>query len=75
MLPINMISSFADVPPYGMEDVDKLPELIFQSNYLEPEGCLFSNIKKLLTSPFTLFTFFNHRVYGNVNFTFLFCDK
>jgi 16S rRNA (guanine966-N2)-methyltransferase len=64
---------FAD-PPYEMEEVDKLPELIFAKELLKPEGMLILEHKK--TIDFSRLPFFlNHKVYGNVNFSFFRADK
>lgn len=64
---------FAD-PPYEMEDVDKLPELIFTIQLLKPEGMLILEHKKAIDFSHLPY-FFNHRVYGNVNFSFFTADK
>jgi 16S rRNA (guanine966-N2)-methyltransferase len=64
---------FAD-PPYEMEEVDKLPELIFTKQLLKPEGMLILEHKKAADFSHLPF-FFNHRTYGNVNFSFFTADK
>lgn len=59
---------FAD-PPYEMADVNKIPDMIFQSNILNPQGLLI-----LEHSGDYNFVghhrFINNRQYGSVNFTF-----
>jgi 16S rRNA (guanine(966)-N(2))-methyltransferase RsmD len=59
---------FAD-PPYNLENIDKIPDIIFDKNLLYDEGVLiiehgakvsFSEHKRLV----------DHRSYGKVNFSF-----
>jgi len=64
---------FAD-PPYDMETVENLPSLIFEKQLIKPEGMLIIEHKKTIDfSQFALFS--DHRVYGNVNFSFFIEDK
>lgn len=59
---------FAD-PPYEMENIAKIHELILQQNLLKENGWLIIEHgprTKLETLPH----FFEHRKYGNVNFSF-----
>jgi 16S rRNA (guanine(966)-N(2))-methyltransferase RsmD len=59
---------FAD-PPYDMEDIENLPALIFEKQLLKPNGWLIIEHGKntdLRKYP----DFFDHRVYGHVNFSF-----
>ncbi len=61
---------FAD-PPYEMEaeKFQQLPELVFSKNLLKPEGCLI--IEHGEQTDFSKYpNFFEHRKYGNVNFSF-----
>lgn len=59
---------FAD-PPYDMEDIDKLPELIFEKQLLNEDGIfILEHSRKLSFEDHPHFT--EHRKYGNVNFTF-----
>ena len=59
---------FAD-PPYDMPELNTLPNLVFSSNLLQVDGIFVLEHPK-----HTSFTehpnFFDHRKYGNVNFTF-----
>ncbi|MCD6179367.1 MAG: 16S rRNA (guanine(966)-N(2))-methyltransferase RsmD [Bacteroidales bacterium] len=59
---------FAD-PPYDMPELNTLPNLVFSSNLLQVDGMFVLEHPK-----HTSFTehpnFFDHRKYGNVNFTF-----
>lgn len=59
---------FAD-PPYDLDNIDNLPDLIFSKNILN-EGGIFifehSKLKNYSSHP----NFFEHRVYGSVNFSF-----
>ena len=59
---------FAD-PPYNLDNIDKIPDLIFDNNLLNDDGVLilehgsklsFSDHKRLI----------DHRSYGKVNFSF-----
>lgn len=59
---------FAD-PPYNLDNIDKIPDIIFDNNLLNDEGILiiehgarvsFSEYKRLV----------DHRSYGKVNFSF-----
>ena len=59
---------FAD-PPYNMEDVEDIPSLIFDHQLLKPEGILIVEHKKSICFNHLLH-FYDHRVYGNVNFSF-----
>jgi 16S rRNA (guanine966-N2)-methyltransferase len=59
---------FAD-PPFESEDIDKLPDLIFNNSLLAPDGWLVIEHPrdvKFLDHP----NFTEHRQYGKVNFTF-----
>lgn len=59
---------FAD-PPYDLEGIADLPDLVMQSGLLAPEGCFImehSARLKYETHP----CFEQKRVYGSVNFTF-----
>jgi 16S rRNA (guanine(966)-N(2))-methyltransferase RsmD len=59
---------FAD-PPYEMEKVEELPELILKANLLKPDGVLiFEHSKGINFADNPLFK--EHRNYGNVNFSF-----
>ena len=59
---------FAD-PPYDLEQINALPDLIFASDLLLPEGIFILEHSK--RSHFEDHPFFDqHRVYGNVNFSF-----
>ena len=61
---------FAD-PPYEMENIHEIPDLIFQSQILKEEGWFILEHSK--RHDFSKHPFFNqHRKYGNVNFSF-FC--
>ena len=65
-MPVNII--FAD-PPYDMEGIEKIPELVFERNLLKPDGWLILEHNKLhdfSSHP----KFFQHRDYGRVNFSF-----
>lgn len=64
---------FAD-PPYDMEEVDKIPDLILSKQLLNPGGFFILEHKK--TIDFSHLPFFHsHREYGNVNFSFFSADK
>ena len=59
---------FAD-PPYDMETLDKLPDLIFQKDLLKKEGYFILEHPKVYDfsgHP----NFLEHRKYGKVNFSF-----
>ena len=59
---------FAD-PPYAMEGIDKLPDLVFENNLLNKEGIFI--LEHPRTYDFSGHARFNeHRKYGKVNFTF-----
>lgn len=66
-LPVDII--FAD-PPYDMEGIEKIPQLVFERNLLKPDGWLVIEHKKEVdfsNHP----KFYQHRHYGRVNFSFL----
>lgn len=59
---------FAD-PPYDTPELDSLPELVFSNKLLEVDGVFIlehSRNHSFEDHP----NFFNHRKYGNVNFSF-----
>ena len=59
---------FAD-PPYDLEELDKIPNLIFNADILKKDGLFVlehSKANKFEDHP----RFEEHRKYGNVNFTF-----
>lgn len=59
---------FAD-PPYDMENIEEIPDAVFSSNILKPEGWLVVEHSRRIdfsVSPH----FYDHRKYGKVNFTF-----
>lgn len=59
---------FAD-PPYDMPELETLPDLVFAKELINPEGVFVLEHPK--RSSFTEHpNFFNHRNYGNVNFSF-----
>ncbi len=59
---------FAD-PPYALENIQEIPDLIFQAGILAPDGLLILEHGK--TNDFTTHPRFDsHRTYGSVNFTF-----
>lgn len=59
---------FAD-PPYAMEDLEKLPDLIFEHNILTEEGIfVLEHPKEYQFEEHD--HFWQHRHYGKVNFTF-----
>ena len=63
---------FAD-PPYDMEGISTIPDLVFSSNMLNKEGWLIIEHSKEInfsSSP----NLCDHRNYGKVNFSF-FCEK
>lgn len=58
---------FAD-PPYDLHDIDLLPDLIFENNWLKPGGWLIIEHDKshdFSTHPY----FLQLRIYGKVNFS------
>lgn len=58
---------FAD-PPYQLEDIETIPELIFSGNILEPNGYFILEHSK--HSDFSNHPKFNERrIYGSVNFS------
>lgn len=59
---------FAD-PPYDMDDISKIPELVFKKQLLKPDGCLILEHSK--RDDFNEYpNFWQSRRYGNVNFSF-----
>jgi len=59
---------FAD-PPYGMSNIEKIPDLVFKHEILKPEGILILEHSK--QTDFTKHEHvFDQRRYGNVHFTF-----
>lgn len=59
---------FAD-PPYTMENIDFIPKIIHDRDLLNPDGLLV--IEHNETKDFSNHeSFFNHRKYGKVNFSF-----
>jgi 16S rRNA (guanine(966)-N(2))-methyltransferase RsmD len=59
---------FAD-PPYDMVNIEEIPDVVFSSNILNPDGWLVvehSNRIDFSAHPH----FYDHRKYGKVNFTF-----
>ncbi len=59
---------FAD-PPYAMEEIDKLPDLVFGNNLLNDEGIfILEHPRSYDFSEHPCFV--EHRKYGKVNFTF-----
>ncbi len=66
-MPVDII--FAD-PPYNMENIEKIPEMVFSNNLLKPDGWLIIEHSKI--HDFSSHEkFYQHRNYGKVNFTFL----
>lgn len=64
--PVDII--FAD-PPYDMDNIEKIPELVFSRNLLKEDGWLIiehSRIHDFSQNP----NFYQHRKYGKLNFTF-----
>ncbi|MDP2422853.1 MAG: RsmD family RNA methyltransferase [Bacteroidales bacterium] len=59
---------FAD-PPYVMENIDKLPEIVMRSNVLKDNGLFILEHTKRLTFSHEP-AFWQHRNYGGVNFSF-----
>lgn len=65
--PVDII--FAD-PPYDMEGVEKLADIVFERGLLKPDGWLIIEHSKAYD--FSGHSkFFQHRNYGKLNFTFL----
>lgn len=65
--PVDII--FAD-PPYDLEGIERLPEIVFERNLLKPDGWLIiehSKIHDFSAHP----KFYQHRNYGKLNFSFL----
>ncbi len=65
--PVDII--FAD-PPYDMEGIERIPELVFSRQLLKPDGWLIlehSRAHDFSAHP----NFYQHRNYGKLNFTFL----
>ena len=59
---------YAD-PPYDMEEIEKIPQLIFDNQLLNPEGLfILEHDKSIDFSEHPNFS--DHRHYGKVNFTF-----
>ncbi len=59
---------FAD-PFYEFEDMNKIPDLVFSTNVLNPEGLLI--VEHSVKTAFNGHVFFREkRTYGNVNFSF-----
>ncbi|MBN2616446.1 MAG: 16S rRNA (guanine(966)-N(2))-methyltransferase RsmD [Bacteroidales bacterium] len=59
---------FAD-PPYALEKMDSLPQLVFENNWLNPEGWLV--MEHPVSIDFSTHKYFvRHRKYGKVNFSF-----
>jgi len=59
---------FAD-PPYNMEEIEKLPEIIFDKQLLNEDGIfILEHSRNLSFEEHPHFS--EHRKYGNVNFTF-----
>jgi 16S rRNA (guanine(966)-N(2))-methyltransferase RsmD len=59
---------FAD-PPYEMSEITELPSIIFDKNLLKPNGLFILEHKRSVdfsNHP----GFFEHRTYGNVNYSF-----
>ena len=59
---------FAD-PPYALQDLPKLPDIIFKSNVLNDDGIFILEHPREFSfedHP----NFWQHRAYGKVNFTF-----
>ncbi|MDD3077703.1 MAG: 16S rRNA (guanine(966)-N(2))-methyltransferase RsmD [Paludibacter sp.] len=61
-------SIFAD-PPYQLESLEQIPDLIFKNNLLKPSGLFI--LEHSAKNDFSSHPNFDaHRKYGNVNFTF-----
>lgn len=59
---------FAD-PPYDLPEIDRIPVLVFENNLLNDDGILIIEHSRSLNfenHP----NFYEHRKYGNVNFSF-----
>lgn len=64
---------FAD-PPYSMENIETLPDAVFNSSILKPDGWLVVEHPRHID--FSAHPdFFDHRKYGKVNFTFFHRQK
>jgi len=59
---------FAD-PPYALENISEIHELVMQNKLVKPGGWLIIE-HGLKTDLSRLSNFFEHRKYGNVNFSF-----
>lgn len=59
---------YAD-PPYDMEGIVNIPQLVFDNQLLNPDGLLIVEHDKNIDFKAHL-KFYNHRHYGKVNFTF-----
>jgi len=59
---------FAD-PPYGMEDIEKIPEIVFRNELLNQGGSLIVE-HDAYTNLANIEYFTESRKYGNVNFSF-----
>ena len=58
---------FAD-PPYALDNIDTIPDLIFEHNLLKPDGILVvehGKANNFVCHP----RYLEHRVYGSVNFS------
>ena len=55
-------------PPYDLENIQTIPELVFQNKLLKPDGWLIVEHGEL-TDLSKMDFFFQHRKYGNVNFS------
>ena len=65
--PVNII--FAD-PPYNLEGIEKIAEIVFEKKLLLPDGWLIIEHSK--GHDFSLHpNFYQHRKYGKLNFSFL----
>ena len=65
--PVDII--FAD-PPYDLEGIERLADIVFERNLLKPDGWLIiehSKMHDFSQHP----NFYQHRNYGKLNFTFL----
>lgn len=60
---------FAD-PPYTLENIEKIPSLVFETNLLKSDGWLIIEHSKEYDFS-TLPQFYQHRKYGKLNFSFL----
>lgn len=59
---------FAD-PPYALQDLPQLPDLVFNSDILNEDGIFILEHPKEFSFDSHAF-FWQHRAYGKVNFTF-----